>query len=241
MTLRVAMWSGPRNISTAMMRAWENRPDCVVVDEPFYACYLRATGIDHPMRDEVIASQSTDWTVVARQLTEGDCEADVFYQKHMTHHLLKGIDLSWTKHLHHCFLVRDPYEVVSSYARKRDSVTTDDIGIIRQLELYEEISDITGQFIPVIDAKRVLLDPRVALIALCERLGIPFTDTMLHWPPGRRSSDGVWAPHWYQAVEQSTGFEPYRERDIDLSDEQREVAAQSKAAYRALIDRGSLC
>lgn len=239
MTLRLAMWSGPRNISTAMMRAWENRPDCMVVDEPFYACYLHETGIDHPMKDEVIASQSTDWQTVARELSEMPCEAQIFYQKHMTHHMLGHVDLGWTRHLRHCFLVRNPREVVSSYAQKRATVTVEDIGIVRQFELFEAISAITGQEIPVLDAKQVLTDPRATLSALCDYLGIAFYEEMLHWPKGRRASDGVWAPHWYQAVENSTGFEPWRERDIRLTPAQERVAEESDEAYRLLCEKGN--
>ena len=239
-TLRFAMWSGPRNISTAMMRAWENRPDTIVVDEPFYACYLEETGIDHPMRDAVVASQSTDWSIVARQLSEEPCEAAIYYQKHMTHHLLPHVDLDWTRHLRHCFLVRDPCEVVSSYAQKRGTVTVEDIGITRQLELYEQISDITGEIIPVLDAKQVLIDPAATLSSLCQKLGVAFCDEMLHWPRGRRDSDGVWAPHWYEAVERSTGFEAYREREISLTPEQRRVVEESEDAYRMLCEKGGL-
>lgn len=237
MTLRIAMWSGPRNISTAMMRSWENRPDCVVVDEPFYACYLKETGIDHPMKEAVIASQSTDWRTVARQLSQERCEAEVFYQKHMTHHMLAHVDLGWTRDLQHCFLIRDPKEVVNSYAQKRDTINVDDIGIVRQLELFEEITAITGQDIPVVDARRFLMDPRRTLSALCDHFGIVFYEEMLHWPAGRRDSDGVWAPHWYQAVERSTGFDPWRERDITLTPEQGRVAMESEQAYLSLRDR----
>lgn len=238
MTVRLAMWSGPRNLSTAMMRSWENRPDCVVVDEPFYACYLQATGIEHPMYQAVIASQPTDWDVVASSLTTAECDAAVFYQKHMTHHMLKGVDLSWTAKLEHCFLTRNPYEVVNSYAQKRDSITADDIGIIRQLELYDEITAITGTRIPVIDSGEVLADPAATLNSLCAWLDIPFADEMLKWPAGARDSDGIWAKHWYQAVEQSTGFEPLRDRNISLTASQHRVAAQSEEAYRTLISRG---
>lgn len=235
MTVRLAMWSGPRNISTAMMRAWENRADCVVVDEPFYACYLSAAaGIRHPMHDEVVASQPTSWREVAEHLTDSPCEADVFYQKQMTHHMLPGVDLDWTRKLTHCFLIRDPFEVVNSYRQKRESVTTDDIGIVRQWKLYAEIRRLTDQNIPVIDARQVLEDPRTVLERLCTVLGIPFTDTMLQWPAGRRSSDGVWAPHWYQAVERSTGFAPYQPRDLDLSPEDIAVAEASLASYEKL-------
>jgi len=234
MTLRLAMWSGPRNISTAMMRAWENRPDCVVVDEPFYACYLSETGADHPMKEAVIASQPCDWSIVAQQLTEGQATAEIFYQKHMTHHMLPHVSLDWTPALRHCFLIRDPFEVVNSYRQKRDTVTVDDIGIVRQLELYEQIANITGQLIPVIDAKRFLLAPQKTLELLCEQLAIPFCNEMLSWPAGRRGSDGVWASHWYQAVEASTGFEPYLKREFDLTEQQLEVVEQSRLSYEAL-------
>ena len=171
MTLRLAMWSGPRNISTAMMRAFENRPDTQVVDEPFYACYLHCAGVRHPMQDEVLASQPTDWETVARQLTEDSIPADVYYQKHMTHHMLPNVDLAWARQLTHCFLIRNPYQVVGSYAQKRETVTVDDIGIKRQYELYREIIDITGQDVPVLDARATLLDPETTLRALCGRLG----------------------------------------------------------------------
>jgi len=232
MTLRLAMWSGPRNISTAMMRAWENRTDCTVVDEPFYACFLHASGLDHPMRDEVIASQSSDWQEVATSLLASP--NPVFYQKHMTHHMLPDVDLSWANQLQHCFLIRNPYEVVASYAQKRSTVTTDDIGIVRQLELYEELTTISGQQIPIIEGKTVLQNPEQALTLLCQHFGIKFQENMLSWPAGRRSSDGVWAEHWYQAVEQSTGFGTYQPREIELDQEQTAIAEASTPAYLTL-------
>ena len=229
------MWSGPRNISTAMMRSFENRADTVVVDEPFYACYLQLTGIDHPMREEVIASQPTDWRVVAQALS-GDLDGvDIIYQKHMTHHMLPQIDLGWTRVLQNCFLIRDPGLVVRSYSSKRDTLTADDIGMRRQLELYREISSITGQDIPVIDATRFLADPETALRRLCKRLAIPFSRRMLQWPRGRRASDGVWAPHWYQAVEQSTGFRTAAPPAISLSPHQQAVADEARKYYDVLL------
>ena len=194
--------------------------------------------MDHPMKEAVIASQSTQWQTVAAGLSVQDCEAQVYYQKHMTHHMLPGVDLGWTRHLRHCFLVRNPFEVVNSYARKRDTVTVEDIGVTRQLALYKEISEISGQQIPVLDAAEFLVDPKAALSALCDFYGITFYEEMLNWPAGRRETDGVWAPHWYEAVEKSTGFEPYQARALKLSTEQREVAAISEDAYRMLCDKG---
>ena len=128
MTIRIAMWSGPRNISTAMMRAFENRDDTVVVDEPFYAYYLQKTGLPHPMAEDIIRSQSTDWTVVADQMSVAPVDSGVFYQKQMTHHILKEMDMSWTENLQNCFLIRDPKSVVKSYSLKMDSISQDDIG-----------------------------------------------------------------------------------------------------------------
>jgi len=206
--LRIAMWSGPRNISTAMMRAWENRPDTEVVDEPFYACYLEATGIEHPMRDEVLAAGEKDWNRVVeslfRPLPPG---RRIHYQKHMTQHMLPGAPLEWMDRVANVFLVRHPRAVVPSYARGRNAIPDlDDLGYARQAELFERVAARSGTVPAVIDAADVLEDPRGTLTALCDVLGIAFDERMLEWPPGPRPSDGVWAPHWYASVWQSTGF-----------------------------------
>jgi hypothetical protein len=237
MTIRIAMWSGPRNISTAMMRSFENRPDTCVVDEPFYSYYLSKSGVQHPGTDEVLASQSTDWEEVARQVSKGAVADSIYYQKHMTHHMLKEVDLAWTRDLIHCFLIRDPLYVVNSYVKQRPEVNADDIGTLRQLELFDQITAMTGQDIPIVDSKEILLNPRSALQCLCDRLGIPFTVEMLNWPAGPRKSDGVWAKYWYQAVEASTGFEKYQEKVVDISDQQRLIAEASRAAYQAMFER----
>ena len=233
--MNIAMWSGPRNLSTAMMYSFGARPDCAVVDEPFYAYYLHATGMAHPMREQVIASQPTDWTDVTAALVRDLDDADIVYQKHMTHHMLHEIELDWTAALRNCFLIRDPKYVVASYARKRESVTQDDIGILRQYELYTEITAITGQDIPVIDATRFLADPEAGLHRLCERLAIPYSDRMLHWPTGRRASDGVWAAHWYEVVEQSTGFQAFSAGDVALTAEQQSIVDEASDYYQALL------
>jgi hypothetical protein len=231
-TVRVAMWSGPRNISTAMMRSWENRPDTVVVDEPFYAAYLSATGLDHPGRDEVIASQPTDPVEVVRQLSTDD-SAPVHYAKHMTHHIADDMDLAWVEQFRNVLLIRDPAEVVASYVRSRESCEPDDIGLLQQLRLVDQLP--AGS--PVIDAGDFLRDPEAHLRWLCAWLGIEFTDRMLRWPEGLRDSDGVWAPHWYDAVARSTGFEPWRPRAIDLTEHDAAVAEACRPAYDALHAR----
>jgi hypothetical protein len=205
--VRIAMWSGPRNISTAMMRAFENRPDTAVVDEPFYAAYLAETGLDHPMRAEVLAAQPTDPNaVVAHLLGPVPDGKPVFYQKHMTHHMLPGFNCDWIARCRNAFLIRTPYEVLASYTEKRAAVTLADIGVVQQRELFERECERLGRAPPVIEARDVLADPRGMLSALCAALGIAFSDRMLAWPAGRRASDGVWGPAWYDAVERSTGF-----------------------------------
>jgi sulfotransferase family protein len=235
--VRVAMWSGPRNISTALMRAFENRPDTVVVDEPLYAAYLARTGLDHPGRDEVIASQPTDLETAVAGLSAPLPEGrSVHYAKHMAQHVARDMDLGWTLGFRNGLLIRDPAEVVASYVRARESCEPEDIGLLQQqwlLELWEE----HGLEVPVIDAGDFLRAPEPHLRGLCEWLGITFTERMLSWPPGPRESDGVWAPHWYAAVWRSTGFEPYRTREINLSDHDAAVAEACRPAYEALHAR----
>jgi sulfotransferase family protein len=235
--VRVAMWSGPRNISTAMMRAFENRPDTVVADEPLYAAYLARTGIDHPARDEVIASQPTDLAAAVAGLSAPLPEGRrVHYAKHMAHHVSRDMDLGWTLGFRNGLLIRDPAEVVASYVRARESCEPEDIGVGQQgwlLELWDE----HGLEVPIIDAGDFLRAPEPLLRKLCEWLGIPFTERMLSWPPGPRDSDGVWAPHWYAAVWRSTGFEPWRPREIELSDHDAAVAEACRPVYDALYAR----
>ena len=196
------MWSGPRNLSTALMRSFENRADCSVVDEPLYAAYLHETGLDHPGRDEVIASQPTSAAAVVEELTSGAVATPLQYQKHMTHHVLPSVPRARLAGLTHAFLVRDPERVLTSYAKVREEPTLEDLGLPQQRELFETYGG------PVVDAADVLRDPRGTLSLLCDALGIAFDEAMLAWPAGPRDTDGVWAPHWYAGVEASTGFAP---------------------------------
>ena len=203
------MWSGPRNISTAMMRSFENRPDTAVSDEPFYAAFLAATGFEHPMREEVLASQSNDWREVAKAMeSAAPGDAAIWYQKHMCHHMLPEFGLDWTHSCRNAFLIRDPAAVVASYVRKNDGIDLDAIGVPRQAEIFDLVCQRTGDAPPVIDSADVLADPRRFLGMLCAALGIPFSEQMLAWPSGKRASDGIWAPAWYDVVERSTGFAP---------------------------------
>lgn len=232
--VRVAMWSGPRNISTAMMRAWENREDSVVSDEPLYAHYLAQTGLDHPGREEVIAAGETDWRKVVASLTGPVPQGKaVWYQKHMTHHLLDGMGHDWIGQLRNVLLIRDPREVVASYVKSRATVTAADIGLPQQIRLYEWLAD-QGQAPPILDAGDFLRAPEVHLRALCSWLEIDFSPRMLHWPRGPRASDGIWAPYWYAHVWDSTGFEAPVQREIELSGDAAAVAEQCRPHYERL-------
>ncbi len=204
----IAMWSGPRNLSTALMYAFAARGDCAVWDEPFYAAYLKATGIDHPMRDAVIASQDCDPARVALACIGPIPQAQsLFYQKQMTLHMIPAFDRGFMRQLTNVFLIRHPARVVASYAKKRERPTLADIGFVQQAELFDEVANWLGRAPLVIAAEDIRADPARALAALCSALGIAYTDTMLHWSAGPKPYDGVWAPHWYNAVSRSTGFD----------------------------------
>ena len=229
------MWSGPRNLSTAMMRAFGNRPDTAVIDEPFYAAYLARTGVDHPLRAEVLAACESDPDRVAQALA-GPVPggAAIFYQKHMTHHMLAGFDLGWMDRCRHAFLIGAPERVLASYAARRAEVELADIGFVRQAELFDQISNRDGRAPPVIDAEDVLADPARTLGALCAALDIAFDPAMLAWPAGRRATDGVWAPVWYKAVERSTGFGRTSEQPIKLDHRLEAIAAKARPIYERL-------
>lgn len=204
--MRIAMWSGPRNLSTAMMYSFAARGDCAVVDEPFYAAYLAKTGLDHPLRAEILKSQSQDPNVVARCLNGANPQEKAhFYQKHMTQHMIDGVPRDWMRDVVNVFLIRHPARVIASYAAKRENPVLDDIGFRQQSELFDEVAA-RGQTPVVIDSFDIRQDPRKALTKLCDQIGLAFTDTMLTWPKGGHADDGTWASHWYGAVWNSTGF-----------------------------------
>ena len=235
MTVRIAMWSGPRNLSTAMMRSFGSRSDTFVSDEPFYGCFLKDTGADHPMRDEVIAAMDCDWTSVMTAL-RGPVPggARVWYQKHMWHHMAVPIGYEDFDGFTHAFLIREPKRMIASYLRKREFAEFDGFGMDRQAEFFEREADRLGAAPPVVDANDVLADPEGVLSKLCAALGIPWDPAMLGWASGRRATDGPWAPHWYSAVEASTGFGPPEADAVDLPDDARRVADRCRPYYEHL-------
>jgi len=234
---RVAMWSGPRNISTAMMRSWENRSDTVVCDEPLYAHYLRETGIDHPGAEEVIRHHENDWRkVVAGLVGEIPGGKAIYYQKHMAHHLLPKIDRNWLDDLDNCFLIRDPREMLTSLIKNLPRPRIEDTGLPQQIEILEFVRRKSGKMPPVLDARDVLTDPARMLRLLCAALGVPFAEAMLSWPAGRRETDGIWAKHWYEAVERSTGFEPYKRKMDELPAELEPLHRECRECYERLYE-----
>jgi hypothetical protein len=205
------MWSGPRNISTAMMRSWGNRDDTVVCDEPFYAHYLHSTGKDHPGALEIISAGETDWNRVVAGLTgEIPDGKRIYFQKHMTHHLLPHISRDWLGKVLHCFLIRDPREMLTSYVKIVSNPSLEDTGFPQQTEIFEWVRANLKITPPVLDSVDVLNNPQRMLGLLCDALGIGFQAAMLAWPSGPRTTDGIWARHWYSEVEKSTGFRPYQ-------------------------------
>jgi hypothetical protein len=217
------------------MRAWENRADTAVIDEPFYAHYLVETGVEHPGRDEVIAAHETDADRIAAMLA-GPIPGGkpIWYQKHMTQHMLPEMRLDWLERVTNCFLIRAPEAVVASFTIQRPDAEAWELGFEQQAHLFDYVRDQLGHAPPVIDAADVLKNPRGVLTALCATLRIPFSDDMLSWPAGRRASDGAWAPHWYAAVERSTGFAPYRALTRELSASQQALVDECAPYYARL-------
>jgi len=231
------MWSGPRNISTALMRSFENRNDTFVSDEPFYAHFLKQTGVEHPMRDEVIKSGNSNWDAVSDYLTNTIPDGkSVWYQKHMAQHNLPGVNLGWVEKVFNCFLIRDPKEVILSYTKKYEISSVHQLGFPQQFDLFTRLREKNGLAPIVLDAKDILIDPESMLKKLCRKLEIPFTNKMLAWPKGQRSSDGIWGKHWYGSVERSTNFQAYQKRDENIPVEYTTIYEKSIELYLQLYN-----
>ena len=233
--VRIACWSGPRNISTAMLRSFENRSDSFVCDEPFYAHYLKNHGFDHPMRETILEQQENDPRKVIDWLTgEIPNGKNVFYQKLMTHHMVETVPRDWLSRVTNVFLIRDPREMLTSLIKVLPRARLLDTGLPQQRDLFDLVCAQTDQAPPVLDSRDVLTDPRGMLSALCHRVGIEFQESMLSWPKGKRETDGVWAPYWYASVEDSTSFAPYRPKDEEVPPDFEEIYQQCLEIYQRL-------
>ncbi|MFK7939606.1 MAG: HAD family hydrolase [Roseovarius sp.] len=232
--MRIAMWSGPRNLSTAMMYSFGARADMAVVDEPFYAAYLYATGLDHPMRDQILASQPTDPSqVIADLLGSVPGGKPHFYQKHMSQHMIDVIPRGWVDDVTNVFLIRHPARVAASFAAKFEKPTLKDIGFVQQAELFEQLSS-AGHSTVVIDSHDIRADPERMLKRLCAAIDLPWDPAMLSWSAGGHKDDGVWASHWYGAVHRSTGFAA-AERELPLVEGAlKRLVEAAMPAYEAL-------
>ena len=230
------MWSGPRNISTAMMRAWGNRADTAVIDEPFYAYYLERTGKKHPGAAEIIAGGETDWQKIVASLRTQPIPSGkrIFFQKQMTHHLLPEIGREWIADLTNCFLIRDPREVILSYIKKNPELELEDLGFVQQSKIFEFMRARTNSIPPIVDARDVLEHPERTLRLLCDAVGVEFDKAMLSWPPGLRDSDGIWAKYWYDDVARSTSFQPYQPREGIIPNRLREIYERCRECYEKL-------
>ncbi|WP_340108852.1 HAD family hydrolase [Pikeienuella sp. HZG-20] len=235
--IRIAMWSGPRNLSTALMRSFGARADCAVADEPFYAAYL-ASGVEHPMKREILAAHETDPEAVARTLL-GPAPGGraIWYQKHMPHHMLPGFPRGWFAACRHAVLIRAPERVAASFDAGRPRPTLEDLGVPQLDDVIAGIERATGRTPPVIEAEDIRADPEGMLRALVAALDIPFDAAMLAWPPGPRPTDGVWAAHWYGAVLASSGFAPPPREEPVLAPHLREIAARARPSFERLQAR----
>jgi len=207
------MWSGPRNLSTALMRSFENRDDTKVWDEPFYAYYLKETKKNHPLANEIINKYETNLDKIIDLVT---AEKDfIYFQKHMSHHIIKKIPINWITKGINCFLIRHPKEVLLSYIQKNDLIDSNDLGYPAQLRLFNYIKT-SNKKILVIDAKDLSEKPEIILKKICKKINIPFTEKMLNWPKGRRDSDGIWEKIWYKNVKSSTSFNKILNKEYEI-------------------------
>ncbi len=233
---QINVWSSPRNISTAFMYSFAQRPDTTVVDEPLYAHYLSKTDSEagHPGTEEVLATQENDGDRVVQDVIFGAYATPVVLFKQMTHHLIH-LDWSFMLRTQNVMLIRNPREIIHSYCKVIPNPAMQDIGVEKQLEVYDFLSK-NNKLNAVVDARELLLNPRWVLTQLCEQLGLAFDEKMLTWQPGPRPEDGVWAKYWYNNVHRSNGFEPYAEKQIELPEDLEPLAERCQPFYEKLYE-----
>lgn len=233
--IRIAMWSAPRNISTALMRSWGSRADTYVIDEPFYAYYLDKTGVEHPGKDDIIEEGELNIQKITENLIDGaNSRHSIFYQKHIAHHLLDSIDREWMKSVVNCFLIRDPKDMILSYSKVHPDLNMHLLGLENQNEIFEYVKVLTQKTPPIIDAKDVLINPRRILELLCEKVGVIFSEEMLSWSRGSRETDGNWGKYWYKNVVNSTGFNKYKPKEEDIPEKYYALYERCNELYMKL-------
>ena len=235
-TVRINVWSGPRNVSTALMYSFAQRPDTQVVDEPLYGHYLKVTGADHPGRDDVINTMDCDAESVIRSVILGPSARPVLFMKQMAHHLIESVDRGFLRETVNAILIRDPIDMLPSLRNQLPAPTMADTGFAVQQELLEQLIAL-GQDPPVLDSRRLLKNPLGVLNRLCEHVGLPFDRSMLSWSAGPRSEDGIWAKHWYKNVHMSTGLNAYTPKEIPFPDPLLPLLAECRPIYERLLVR----
>ena len=225
------MWSGPRNLSTALLRSFENRNDTVVLDEPLYAYYLKETNKKHPLNKKIIETYETDIKKLINIISRNNDK--IFYQKHMTHHILEETPLDWISTGVNCFLIRDPKDVLLSYITKKQLDDVNDLGFPMQLKLFNTVKDLGNEPI-IINADDLSNNPKKILIALCNKIKIPFSEKMLFWPKGKRDTDGIWGKVWYKNVELSDKFAELKKNNSEIPKEYNKIYLESLKIYKKL-------
>jgi len=229
----IFMWSGPRNLSTALMRSFENRNDTDVYDEPFYAYYLYKTKLDHPMKKEIINHYPILQSRIIKSILSNTEKKKIYYQKHMTHHIIKNTKLDWLNKGYNCFLIRHPSKVINSYIKKNSLKNIDDIGFKKQYEIFKKVKKNKLKY-TVVNADSILKNPYIILKKLCKKLNINFTKKMLTWPKGKRITDGIWSKVWYKKVELSNTFSKYKNEKIHVPKKYKKIYEESLKYYNEM-------
>ena len=228
----IFMWSGPRNLSTALMRSFENRDDTIVHDEPFYGYYLFKTQLNHPMKDEIISNYPIAQNEIIKNITTKQ-KNKIYYQKHMTHHIVKNTRIEWIKKGYNCFLIRHPSKVINSYIQKNTLRNINDIGFKKQFEIFKKIKKNNSKFL-VINADDILINPKISMKKLCKKLNINFSKKMINWPKGKRDTDGIWSKVWYKNVIQSSTFNKFKSEQINVPKKYSKIYDESLKYYEAM-------
>ncbi len=232
------MWSGPRNLSTVLMRSFENRKDTVVIDEPFYAHFLKQTNLNHPGKNEIISTLDSNWDNIVLKITGPIPQnKSIWYQKHMAQHNLEGCDINWINSFHNCILIRDPKYVIPSYNKEYSLSDEKLLGYSQQLDLIQILEDKKGATPPIFDATDILKKPEKALKKICTSVGISFSQSMLKWPKGKRKSDGIWAKYWYRNVENSSEFYPFQKKNIVIDKKLIPLYKKCLADYNSMYEK----